>query len=694
MLAADQSLSAEARLDLASTLKPLVVFQENPDLALIVTLGIVVPTHERILLSALHWGAASNVIEASRGTSKTSTAAVLYPAYKALWFANQRVVTLSATGFRGSQLIFLDHAKLYDGGWVDQVGDLQYYRADIKRPQLVNKGQNAWTINYSSDSSNVALPTRDPDSIRGIRANSVVVDEANTFDAETIDKVVMPFLNVKGDFRHGGAFAESNTITFVSTVDYDHRPFQARIKAAREGVARDLAAQQALDVGNWDQYGALEREGLHEHQHVRMDYTDVLVRETQVSRAGRHFRVVWPNPDIPLTEDLRGIPFTQRDAEGNMRMRGDPVSYYRTYPIAKAELERSLLDGSTDPDSWLAEQRNCVATATGDVYSFDMVARSACEGDHCITAYHAMPESWRKAHAEDQRDYVAPVLWKCADPCVLGVDYAPQSDFCAFVVIRVGPCADGAFDPLNHRGRTDWSNVIWGEQHLRMTGPDTANKIRQLAERYNLVYHFEPHEAPEDACRAIGLDMRGGGTAVRDALCYMNDETVPAGGFRIYDPLDSDERISRFATDVNARPMLDAHWPSDSSNDKLVEFTTSQMRTNMLYIGKWVHKTDRSQGERELNIGYDGVQSLAHQLRKLRQAPTQHFRRFFCEGDLTSSQNKKDMWAAYIYAAKQARAHIIRRRLIDNAPPALGARVTHVGSNRGFNGHTPGTRHY
>jgi hypothetical protein len=520
----------------------------------------------------------------------------------------------------------------------------------------------------------------------------VVVDEANTFDAETIDKVVMPFLNVKGDFRHGGAFAESNTISFVSTVDFDFRPFQLRIKAAREGVARDLDAQHALEARDWKKYEELEREGVHEHQHFRMDYTDLLVRGTQTNRAGKRFRVVWPNPDIPLTEDLRGIPFTQRDAEGNMRLRGDPVSYYRTYPIAKAELERSLLDGSSDSDSWLAEQRNCVATATGDVYSFDMVAKASCEGIHNIASFANLPETWRKAYAEEQRDYTAPVLWKCADPCVLGVDYAPQNDFCAFVVMRVGPCSEGPFDPLNHRGKTDWSNVIWAEQHLRMTGQDTANKIRQLTERYNLAYHFEPHEDPDDACRAIGLDMRGGGTAVRDELCYMNDDVVPAGSYRIYDPLDTDERIARFASDASARPMLDAIWPSDSLNDKLVEFTTSQIRIGMLYIGKWVHKTDRPQGERELNIGYDGVQSLAHQLRKIRQAPTQHFRRFYVEGDKSNSQNKKDMWAAFIYAAKQARAAIIRQRLIENTPPPMGARVTHVGSGRGINGRTPGTR--
>jgi len=92
-----------------------------------------------------------------------------------------------------------------------------------------------------------------------------------------------------------------------------------------------------------------------------------------------------------------------------------------------------------------------------------------------------------------------------------------------------------------------------------------------------------------------------------------------------------------------------------------------------------------------LHIGYDAMKSLDAQLRKLRQAPTKNFRSFYIEGDTAKAQNKKDLWAAFIYAAKQMRAHIIRQRQIDDTPPPMGARISRVGSGR-THGRTLGSR--
>jgi hypothetical protein len=120
--------------------------------------------------------------------------------------------------------------------------------------------------------------------------------------------------------------------------------------------------------------------------------------------------------------------------------------------------------------------------------------------------------------------------------------------------------------------------VIWCEQHRNASGENVAEKIRAFADRYNLTYFHDPYETDHwKLCRAVGLDVRGGGNAVRDALVFVNKETLSTEEYRILDPLDDDERLAAFKTEANSKPMLDAIKPTGQLNDKLVEFTVSQV---------------------------------------------------------------------------------------------------------------------
>ena len=134
---------------------------------------------------------------------------------------------------------------------------------------------------------------------------------------------------------------------------------------------------------------------------------------------------------------LHGLPPCLQTSEGR-KQRGVNVQ-----DAAREGVEQGLLDGSADTGSWLAEQRNIVDTAVGDVYSNELVDVASCIGERCVVPFEQLPDTWKRLHSEDKADYTAPVLWRCTDPCVLGVDYAPQSDFCAFVVIRLGPLSPG-----------------------------------------------------------------------------------------------------------------------------------------------------------------------------------------------------------------------------------------------------------
>ena len=677
-------LTAEDQVELRPYMRGITLLQEYPDIALVTLSGIFIPPHQRTTMYALHINNASrNVNISSRGTAKSSTVCVLYANYKQLCFAKRRFVTLSATGFRGGQIMFEDTFKWAFGGWSDQDPKIQFFAASAENENYIHRAQNFWSIDYDSLSSNLTVPTNDEERLRGLRGTDLLIDEANTMEETLVTKVASSFLNVKGDFKHGGAYSAQNQTYFTSTIDFNWRWLQGVMRAAQESLRRELEAQKALEANNEERYLELLRMGLHGYSYVSFDYTDMLIRAEVETREGTKYKVRWPNPNIPLTRDERGIPYITKTPTGQISKYGSPIEYYATYPVEKNNIEDPLYDGTVDEATWWAEQRNITDSASGDVYSHDLIDKASCVGGHNIMSYDSTSPSWKELHKGDKLDYFAPVLYRCEDPCVIGVDYATQSDFTAFVVIRLGPLAQGEYDHVKGTGKTKWSNVIWAEQYRRMTHHDVAKKLQELRGRYNLVYYHDPYVTDTwDMCRAIGLDMRGGGSGVRDELAQLNKAHIQAPEVRIYDPLDRDERILAYAADANAIPMLDAIWPSAELNSKLVNFTVAQMESGLLYLPKYLDRSQRPHNHNELDIGYEACHNLSWQLRRLRKEMQQNWPKFYIEGDTSLPDNKKDLWAAFIYAAKQARAHIIRQSTADSFVPAYVGLAVKVGSKR------------
>lgn len=653
-------------------------WREWPDIALHTLSGIQMPTHQRLMLYVAHLGASSTVFVCSRGTSKSALVDVLYAFYRALFYAKRKGVTLSANGFRGGQVLYNDMEKWLRGDWFDQESGLTFLSNAVRNDKIITRAQNYWLIDTTSGSSLTTVPTNDPEKIRGLRGNDLYIDEANFADTDLVHKVAGSFLNVLGDFKKGGEAASENSVFYTTTIDYGWRDFQRTAQAAYDGIARDYAALLAVRSGDRKTYLQYVRRGLLKTAFACFDYTDTLIRQEITTRDGATYEVRWPDKDREFRYDPRGVPFTVMGDNGKLQMLGEPGHVLSTYPINR-NIEDTLINGETVEAIWLAEQRNVVDTSSGDVYPHHVVDDATCKGDKYILPWKDCNPEWKEARDSDTH-FVSPVLWSCTDPCVLGVDYAPGSrDFSAFVVIRVGPCATGEFNALTGTGKTPWSNVIWAEQHRHTSHADVAHKVRELAERYNLVYHHDPFETDTwRLCRAIGLDMRGGGSGVRDELIYINSDSLGDGEWRIYDPLDPDERVQGFSGDSKALPMLDAIYPSDQLNDRLVEFTAGQMTQRLLFLPKDIPESLRP-FDTKLDIGFNGTKILAHQLRVLQQKPTKNFRQFFVKGDNEDSANKKDLWAAFIYAAKQMRAHILRQRMVDDTPPPIGARITRIG---------------
>lgn len=687
--------SAEDLLHGEVLFKPLIFAQEHPDLALECYGGVkmTAPT-QRLMLYAAHRGAAENLNVSSRGTSKSATWCVLYGSYHATFFNGRKIVELAATGFRGGQLMFEDMEKFLNGGWDSQDPKAsEFMRRSISQTtnskSLVHRAPNFWRVKFASYSEMSTYPTNDEDKIRGIRGHLLFVDEANFADPNMVNTVAKSFLNVLTDFEFGGANSKANGVFYCTTIDYAWRDFQSRVTAARTGLKRDYDAWKAKQRGDLATYRQLEQQGLHEYTYTSFDYTDVLIRRYLTNREGKRFRVHFPNKQLEVMYDPKGIPFSIRRPDGQMQREGVPLEFYRVYPINKSDIERDLLDGSTEETVWMSEQRNVVDTATGDVYPHWLLNKVSGP----ILKYEDCPEHYRKIYADTEADYLPPVLWKCHDPCVLGVDVATgDRDFATFVVARIGPMASGEFDPVTHHGHTQWSNVIWVEQYRQMSHKQIAEKIQALRERYNIVYHFDPVEKDDwKMCRGIGMDMGGGGSGVRDALVFIDQEEPPPGMHRIYDPLDDDSRIQAFAQDKAALPMLDTIRPSDVLNERCVEFTLAQMKVGRLYLPPYIDPSQRL-SDPALNPGYSGAKMLLHQLRKIQQEPTKSARRFFMPGDEERVESKKDLFSGFLYCGKQLRAHLIRHEMIITTPPPMGARLTQIGSKRGQHGRAPGSR--
>lgn len=693
-LLAGPPVTAAERLEVERLLRPLLWMQQYPDIAIMDTAGVALPPHQRIMIYLAHLGASWNVNVSSRGTSKSSAWCVLYQGYKTLVFAKRKSVVLSATGFRGGQLIMNDYQRLVEGGWDGQEADLSFWKRSIESPNIVHRAQNFWQVKLSSFSNTTTFPTNDEDKLRGIRGNDLFLDEANTMSRTLIKTVAEPFLTVTGGFREGSDNAHPNSIYYTTTLDYAWRPFMDTVQAAQTAIQRDWDAYHAAQRKDWKTYERLEIEGLCDYTYVSFDYTDTLVRRYIRTRDGRKMEVLWSDK-TKWRKRPRGIPFTTRDEKGKIQRDGRPVEVIQTYPLDLKIVEGGLFDGSTPESVWLAEQRNLVDTAIGDVYPHHVIDAATCAGERCVIPYAKCGEPWKKAYAGDTRDYLPGVMYSCTDPCVVGVDFAGgDRDFATFVVYRVGPLAKGAFNPMTGLGNTAWSNVIWAEQHRLMSAPEVAEKIRELSLRYNLAFYDEPWQQDDwKRCRAIGLDLRGGGTAVRDELVYISVEgELGDEKTRIYDPLDKDPRIAAFAKDRRALPMLDGIAAQDSTNDALVNFTLAQMQQGKLFIAKWLPESLRDT-DRRLDIGYAGIKVLEHQLRKIQQEPTRNYRRFFMAGDNEKTENKKDLFSGFLYGSKQLRAHLIRVKMINERPPVTAAARVTIGAGKrgGSNGALPGS---
>lgn len=611
------------------------------------------PPHQRQIWRQIWLHFRQYHIVGGRGTSKSSSVASFMQVMRAETYPSRKHLSLSASKFRGGKTIMEDAADFMLGRLRDQRPAGPYARRLLRHAAAVKRESDRWLMPLTTSSWVGTVPTGNHESARGLRANWLVLDEADNWERAVVDKYFAPFLAVEGSFEETAAESGGNVILYTGTVTYSHKDWAKALDSVEMRLQMRYEAQMALKRGDFETYDRLMNNsdlGLRNLSvgYQRWDYTDLII-----PLRFKHWEVYYP-----------AIKRGSREIEVNPKWltkwdHRDQCEYIFTYPFDKESIESGLDDGIADFDTWAAENRCQIIRANGNVYP-PHILEGATETE-LLEDPVAAERGW---DLEKYGSHKPPLLYRCSTPCVLGVDPARTSDFASFVVIRIGELGDPnvPYNPLTGEGYTPWNNVIWAEHHRGMTIRDMCRKIYELKERYNLIVSTPNPEL----AYAIGIDARGAasGTTIRDELASpapdVDANGNPITGWTppqlIYDPTDPEYRHLAMRTD--AWPGLRLLWTSDSLNTEWVSYSKAQIEQGRLYIARWVPRNDRVDQGLELNAGYLGVQALKEQLMRVQAEPTRYAMKFSIPGSSKSLRTKDDLFNAFLYACSALRAHL------------------------------------
>lgn len=590
---------------------------------------------------------------------------------KALLFADTTGLIVSASGFRGGKLIFEDTERLFHGDLRSQrlAGPFLEVSANTStKNKVISRQPDMWTLKLKSKSTLLTVPTNTADTMRGIRATELFVDERNTFDDDVVQKVLRPMLNVGKDFRRTATGSKNNKIYQMSTIDFSFRGWFKELQSAKMLAEREYLASMALKSGDYKEYDRLmnDDDGLLRNTSssiTRIDYTDLIIPEKILdSEDGKVYKV-----NYPLTNDLQYNEISVSNKRTGLKE-------IFTYPVERDNLESPLHDGTADEAIWGAEQRNVFIETSGNVYPYELIKK--------VAERPLYKQGSIKGYEMDD-EFFAPLMYSCGDPCVIGVDYARESDEFSIVVIRLGELAEGSFDPhmlsedsfgRKYLGKTPWNNVIWAESWKKWTAEEAAAQIFEMYKRYNIV-------SKANVGRGIAMDKGGGGTAVRDKLARPSapkgeDPMTWAPEVIIYDPNDEDYAHFAVENSPTYRGCLELLKPTNQANIEWTMGSKSLMQQGKLYLAFWMPpsawagdhgllnasgRPDETNPEfQKILVGYNGIRKLKEQLLRIQSKVTESgAMRFIVPGDRTKEEGKKDLYSGFTYACKVARDHLV-----------------------------------
>lgn len=275
------------------------------------------------------------------------------------------------------------------------------------------------------------------------------------------------------------------------------------------------------------------------------------------------------------------------------------------YRMKISDIERDRDDGLMSYDFWAAENLCIPIRSAGSFYSYNLIKKAY---EHQVNP--------------DTDSYLEP-LFETNDPVIIGADIATESDFAAFVAIRLGPLAKGEWDWRRQEGRTPFCNVINVWQASGIAYGIINEKIREWLKIY-------PNTLK------IAMDAKGGGYGVRDNFAFDGIEPM------LYDP--ADEKIINAIDVSKGSPILKLMSPGDEDNQKMNNFMKGQFEKDKLFIPKYFSRHENPATEEV----YKYLRFLFDQLISIRTRPTKKFSSFYVPG-----KQKKDIYSALLYGMSE-----------------------------------------
>jgi len=197
-------------------------------------LGIKLSIHQGIMLKSLFLRVKSSVLFCGRGVSKTFVLAI-FGVLCCLLFPYEKILFVGP-GFRQSKELMLEAERIVTSSLPNQE-DLGFARESLrKRPGakgVIEKSPDAWRIEFADTSYLLAIPLSikgkdesvgGADSVRGYRANRLLLDETKDIPQMIIDKILRPTtvvsLNPTGEDE-----SRENQIVYSGTIDYESNHF-------------------------------------------------------------------------------------------------------------------------------------------------------------------------------------------------------------------------------------------------------------------------------------------------------------------------------------------------------------------------------------------------------------------------------------------------------------------------------------
>lgn len=244
--------------------------------------GIIIPPHERNILRALRYPFREYHFIGSRGTAKSFTVCSMEPTLKSEAFARKKIMSLSASKFRGGKVIMEEALSLIMGRIASQQQPAPYSQNMLEHKNGLKRENDRWYIPFSSKTVFITVPTGNEETIRGLRAHELYLDEADNWDREVISKIVKPFLAVGTDMENPGSNKASNKIVFTGTVSHIHKDWAKTILDKLDIIQKKHSAYMAMFSDDFEIANTIlqEKNGRVKHSSVsvqKWDYTDLII---------------------------------------------------------------------------------------------------------------------------------------------------------------------------------------------------------------------------------------------------------------------------------------------------------------------------------------------------------------------------------------------------------------------------------